>query len=466
MVTYKEFYAQNRERFIKELSDFISIPSVSTDPERRADMERTAKWCIDKLQSIGLEDVKVIKPSAKEYEDGYGAVVGQKIFDEKLPTLMVYGHYDVQPPDPLDQWLTDPFTPTIVNDVLFARGATDNKGQLFTNIIGLEYYIKHVENKRFNVKVFIEGEEEISGPTTEVILQSHEFDNEIKADFLYVSDGPWNSADMPSIEYSLRGIIYYDLHIKVSEMDMHSGLYGNAVLNPGNLAAYFVYKMKDIKKNRIRVPNFYKSVRKPGEEEIQMLREVSPSWDEIKSATTATAVTPYRRKGEEFSTLALTGLRPSFDVHGIHLGFTEPGGQKTIIPREALVKFSLRLVADQTVKESQALVRKYVEKIMPKGVVWELREMGTSEPFLTDPNHPEIKKAQAALEKGFGKRAVLTPSGGSIGITNTFKHEYGMTALLVNYGLPDDRLHAPNEKYNLSQLEGGFYSFVEYLMNK
>lgn len=464
-MTYQEFYAQNKERFLEELKQFLRFKSISTDDAYKQDIKKTYEWVIQKLTAIGIEDAKPIWPHNKTLEQGNPVVVGHKIFDASLPTLLVYGHYDVQPAEEGALWNSDPFEPVIKDGQIYARGTTDNKGQIFTNIIGLEYYLNHApqENRKWNIKVFIEGEEEISGQTTEEIIESNDFDNEIKSDYAYISDGPWNDSQTPSIEYSLRGLAYYDLHITTADHDVHSGLYGNAILNPINLAGYIIYKLKDIRKNKVRVPNFYKSVRKQSQEELKELNSASPSWEQIKEETTAKVTTTYLRKDSEWTALSLTGLRPSFDVHGIQAGYTEWGKHKTIIPSKASIKFSFRLVPYQTPEVVTEQVKKYLSKIIPKGVEWELVSLGNSMPYLTDPNDKQIIALKAAYETGFGKKPVLTTSGGSIGLVNVLKQTYGITTLLANYGLPNDNLHAPNEKYSLENLEKGFYTFVEFL---
>ncbi|WKZ30550.1 MAG: M20/M25/M40 family metallo-hydrolase [Candidatus Dojkabacteria bacterium] len=463
-MTPKEYFEQHKDRFYSELADFVRIKSISTDEQFKPEIRNAVEWLKTKLAEMGLDDVKEILP--EDRPNGYPVVVGHKEFDPSLKTLLVYGHYDVQPPEPLEQWTSDPFEPEIRDGAMYGRGTTDNKGQLLTNLAGLEYYLKHGEEgkRRFNIKVFFEGEEEISGATTEVIVASKKFDKEVAADYVYISDGPWATFDAPSIEYASRGLAYFDLHIKNSDSDMHSGIYGNAVMNPANVASYIVYKLKDIKKNRVRVPGFYKTVRKPGEEEIDALNSVSPSWEQIRHETTARTVSPYIRKGKSFSALAVTGLRPSFDVHGMESGFTQWGGAKTIIPSKASVKFSFRLVPYQEPDHIAELVRKYIAKIMPKGIEWDLQFLNHAKPYITDPNDPEIKRLSVAFEKGFGKKSVLTATGGTIGIVNTFKEAYGATTLLANLGFPDDRLHAPNEKYNLSQFEGGYYTFLAFAL--
>lgn len=458
----QEYYKQNKARFVEELSDFLRIRSISTDVSFKPEMKKATEWLKKKLTSMGMDNIKELLPSGEEFKNGNPVIYAEKIFSKDLPTLLVYGHYDVQPADPVEQWSSDPFEPVVKEDAIFARGATDNKGQVYTNIAAVEYYISHVENKRFNIKFFIEGEEEIGSEVTNRVIESHEFNEELKADYAYISDGPWMKHDTPTIEYSLRGLVYFDLHLKVADFDMHSGIYGNAVLNPANLAAYIVYKLKDIKKNRIRIPGFYKAVRKPAEEEIEQLNKVSPTWEQIMNETTARAVTKYMRKGMEFTFLTLTGLRPSFDVHGIESGYREWGNSKTIIPGSASLKFSFRLVPFQDPEVIKKQVEKYLTKIIPKGVEWELVDLHSAKPYLTDPNNPEFKKLVEAFDEGFGKKTVFAAMGGSIGLVTTLQEEYGIVSLLANYGFPDDRLHAPNEKFNLSQMEGGFASFINF----
>jgi|GEM_PF-397928 len=457
------FIDQNRDRFIKELSDILRISSISTDEKYKSSITQAAEWVKAKAEAIGFTKVQLLLPEKRK--EGNPIVIGEYITDTKLPILTIYGHYDVQPVDPESEWTNKPFEPEIRDGFIYARGATDNKGQFYTNLAAAEYYIKYVKEKRFNIKLFIEGEEETSGETADAAVEDPANKELLKTDYLYISDGPWVNRETPSIEYSLRGLIYFDLHLRTSSRDMHSGLYGNVVMNPGNLAAYIIYKMKDIRKNTIRVPQFYKAVRKPSREEFTQLNKVSTTWEAIKEESGSKAVTKYLRKNEEFSPLTLTGLRPSFDVHGIETGYREWGKSKTVIASTASIKFSLRLVAYQDTTKSAELVRKYIMKIMPKGVEWDLQLLSSSKPYLTEPNDPEMKKLLKAFEIGFGKKAYMTTSGGSIGVVNTFKESLGTIALFGNYGFPEDGMHAPNECFAISQIEGGIKTFVAFLEN-
>lgn len=454
----REFFSTHKQRFIKEISELVAIPSISTQPEHQSDIIRAATWVEMKLAALGCDRVKQLSKG-----NGNPVVFGEKIFDPSLPTLLLYGHYDVQPADPLAAWSSDPFLPVVRDGALYGRGTTDNKAQFMTNIAALEYYFAEQKEKTWNIKIVIEGEEEIGGPTIDAMIEDPDFTEYFSANYAYISDGPWVSRDMPSIEYSLRGLVYFDLELRTSQSDMHSGLYGNAVLNPANLAGYVIYKLKDILANRIRVPNIYKSMRRLSQEEITQINEGSMTWEDVKNNSGALVTTPYRRRGESFSPAILTGTRPSLDVHGISSGFTEKGQMKTIIPASALVKFSIRLVPQMTPHETTVLVEKYLKKIMPKGVEYTLTVLNSSKPYITSPQDSRIEQLCLEYEKAFGKRPHLTPSGGSIGLVTTLADRFGMVSLLASYGLPDDRLHGPDEKYDLSQLEGGYLTLTGFL---
>ncbi len=463
---FKEFYEANKERFLQELKEFLSIPSISTDPAHKKDINAAVDWLKNKLETLGFETKTLLPTKPSLGKNANPVLYAEYTVDKNKPTIMIYGHYDVQPPEPLDEWKTPPFAPDIRDGKIYARGANDNKGQLYANIIAAEYYIKEVKEKQYNIKFFIEGEEEIGGPTTNEIIEDSQFKDILAVDTLWIADGPWIAHNKPSVVYALRGIAYFDLYLENLPQDIHSGIYGNVVLNPANLAGYVIFKLKDILRNRIRIPKIYKSVRKPSKEEIKLVEAASPTYDEIKQEVNAGVVTPYRRKGTTFPPLVLTGLKPSLDVHGIYSGFTKPGQLKTIIPANAWVKFSIRLVPHLTVEKTEELVRSYLQQIIPKGVTWKLTRLFSGDPFYMDPARPELKKLLEVVKEAFGKDPVLVPEGGSIGLVTTFARKYNPAILMPNYGLPDDGLHSPNEKFNLSQLEGGAKTLVLYLTKK
>lgn len=457
-MTDSEFFQQYKQQIIDDLFALIRIPSISTRPESRADIQKAADWMSEKLKHIGLENVQQTL-----IDEGHPIVTGQKIFDEKLPTLLVYGHYDVQPAEPLDAWKSEPFAPEIRDGAIFGRGATDDKGQLITNLAAIAYYLLQQETKTWNIKVAIEGEEEIGSPSIQKMIATPAYKELFTADYAYISDGPWDKMTEPSVEFSLRGLCYFDLELKTATADAHSGLFGNTIMNAGNLAGYVVYKLKDILRNKVRVPNIYKQMRKLSDDEIAEISKESMTWEEVQAMSGALVTTPYHRRKESFAPAILTGTRPSLDVHGIQVGFTEPGRMKTVIPSTALVKFSIRLVPFMDPEKTVQLVEKYIAKIVPKGTEYKLTCISKDKAYLVDPKDPKIMALKKAYEVGFGKVPHLAPSGGSIGLVVTLDETYGVKSLLASYGLPDDRLHGPNEKYNLSQLEGGFKTLVAFL---
>ncbi len=453
-----QFFEKNKQRLLEEIVELLKIPSISTRDENKKDIAAAANWVEKKLQQMGMDNVTQVTVNG-----GNPVIVAEKIFDNNLPTLLVYGHYDVQPAEPLEEWQSSPFEPEIREGAIYGRGTTDNKAQFLTNFAALEYYLSEQTNKTWNIKVAIEGEEEIGGPSIDAMIVDPHYSEHFKADYAYISDGPWVKNDVPSIEFSLRGLVYFDLTLRTSRSDMHSGLFGNSVMNPANLAGYVIYKLKDVLANRIKVANIYKQVRKLSEEEIESINTGSMSWADVKEHSGAFVITPTRKDGKLMTPAVLTGTKPSLDVHGISTGFTEVGRMKTVIPATAFVKFSIRLVPFMNPDEVVALVEKYVKKIMPKNVEYELVCLSKGKPYLTDPNDERVRHLIASYETAFGKSPVLAPSGGSIGLVTTLAEAHGVKSLLASYGLPDDRLHGPNEKYNLSQFEGGFRTLVEFL---
>ena len=456
---FSEFWEKESDRLIKELSEFLRIKSISTDPTYAAEMQKAQKWLITKLESLGFKTKQLLPPNPSKGKHANPVIWAEYTTDPKAETIMIYGHYDVQPADPEEKWKTPPFEPTIKDGKIYARGANDNKGQIFANIIAAEYYIKYAKKKKFNLKFFIEGEEETTGLTTDEAILSRRFDEELKTTYFWISDGPWIAKDKPTIVYALRGLVYYDLKIQTSKKDLHSGSYGNAVMNPGNLAGYIIFKLKDILRNRIRIPKLYKKVRRPSKYELDLVSKASPTWDEILAESEAYVATRYK----DFPPLSLTGLMPSLDVHGINTGYTQPGGIKTVIPHEATIKFSIRLVPYLSPDEVTTLLEKYLGQIIPKGVKWELIKLGTAEPFIMDPKDPAVEKLLKVMSEAFGKPAVLVPEGGSIGLVNTMAKTYNPKILMPNYGLPDDGLHAPNEKFDIKQLRDGAKCLVGFL---
>jgi len=461
-MTFSEFYEQNKARFLDEFKEFLRIRSISADSKCEPEIKKAQKWLKAKLEKMGFVNIKLLQQESKE---GNEVLVAQRIFNKEGKTILVYGHYDVQPVEPLDEWRTDPFEPEINNGRIYGRGANDNKGQIMANLIALEYYIAQVKSHKYNIKIFFEGEEETGGATTEAILKEHRYDEFINSDYAYIADTTWISEDKPTVIYALRGILYYDLILQNAAFDSHSGTYGNLIMNPANLIGRIIFKLKDVLRNRVRIPKFYKDVRRSSNAEIEQINAVSSTWQEIRDEVNAECTTPYLRKGETFSPLSLRGLRPSLDIHGIASGYSEIGGIKTIIPAKATAKFSVRLVANQKCKEIDKLIRKYISKLIPKGIKYELNLLASAEPYIMEPNEPILQEFVESYNTVCGENTVLVPEGGSIGLVNTLADEYNIRTIITGYGLPDDKLHSPNEKFDLRQLEVGanvLYKFLTY----
>lgn len=439
-----------RNQAIEELFELLRIPSISTLPEHKEDILRAADFIEAALRRAGMTRTGLIE------RGGHPMVFGEWLGAPGKPTLLLYGHYDVQPPDPLDEWLTPPFEPTVRGGDVFARGASDDKGQTWILVKAVEYLMKRDGRLPVNVKFLIEGEEESGGETIERLLR--ERPPELSADAAVVCDSEMFAAGLPTICTGLRGIVYGELHVQGARQDLHSGVYGGAAPNPLMAIAEILTALKD-RDGHILIPGFYDSVTKPSPEEYEAW--ASLPFDEqayLDREVGSTCLT-----GEPgFTVFERTWARPTMEVHGIRGGFVGEGA-KTVIPARAVAKVSFRLVADQDPARVLRQAQQAVEAATPAGVTAQFQLLHGAGPSLVDPANPFIREAALAMEEVFGRKTVYMRSGGSIPIVGLFQDELRIPSVLMGFGLPDDNLHSPNEKFHLPNFALGLDSVIRYL---
>jgi len=435
------------------------------------DVRRAAQFCAEELTRIGLENVRLIETSTDETmvaaeagparvqpgRIGHPLVYAEWMHAPDKPTVLCYGHYDVQPPDPLDEWLSPPFEPTERNGNLYARGAVDDKGQMWMHVKALESLMAAGSGTLpVNVRVILEGEEEVGGEGIAAFVREH--GDQLKADVALVSDTEMFAADLPTLCVGLRGMIYTEIEVRGARTDLHSGMYGGAAPNPFVALAQVIAKLKD-ENGTILIPGFYDKVARPTQAELHAWTALPFDEEEYREAEVGSVALT----GEAgFSVLERTWARPTLDVHGMPGGFTGAGA-KTVIPAKALAKVSLRLVPDMTPAESFELYRSYVESITPRGCTMEVRLIHAGDPIVVSTDNRFVRAATEAMRTVFGKETVFVRGGGSIPIVGDFVRELGIPTVMMGFGLPDDNLHAPNEKFNLSNFHRGIESIVRWL---
>jgi len=434
-----EYIEKNRERFKKELFDLLRIPSVSSDPQKKGDVDRCAKVVLERLKAAGLR--ADLFPTA-----GHPIVYGERVHGGR-PTVLIYRHYDVQPPAPLHLWRHGAFEPTMEGDSVIARGACDDKGQFMALLAGVEAALQTGGGRGVDLKVLIEGEEEVgSGHLAPFIKKERE---RLRAEYVVIADTSQFRKGVPAITYGLKGLVYLELIVRGPKKDLHSGSYGGAVMNPANALTRMIAACQG-PFGKAAIPGFYDSVRplEPWEREefARLPFDEKEFQDEVGSP---------RLVGEEgFTTLERKWARPTFDVNGLVSGHTGEGS-KTVLPSEARAKFSMRLVPDQKPEEIERLVRAYLKEITPPGVTIEILSHHGASPVLVSREGPAVRAAERAMEVGFGKRPVFMREGGSIPIVTTFKQQLGVDTLLLGWGLDDDNTHSPNEKFSLADFHRG-----------
>jgi len=440
---------QNYPRFLDELKALLRIPSVSTLPEHAGDCHFAAEVLAADLSKIGMENVRLIET------DGHPLVYADWLHAAGKPTVLVYGHYDVQPPDPLDEWLSPPFEPTERNGNLYARGAVDDKGQVIMQLKALESLLAG-GSLPINVRVLLEGEEEVGGEGIGKYVATKP--PELKADFALVSDTELFAPGLPTLCVGLRGMIYTELEVRGAKTDLHSGMYGGAAPNPFFALAQILAGLKD-ENGHILIPGFYDDIIPPSPEELAAWQSLPFDEEQYRIHEVGSK----QLVGEAgYSVLERTWARPTLDVHGIPGGFTGAGA-KTVIPAKALAKVSMRLVPGMTPAKSFELYKKYVAKLAPAGVDVEVRLIHSGDPCLIPVDNPYIQAATRALHEVWGKDTVFIRSGGSIPIVGDFARNLGLPSVMMGFGLPDDNIHAPNEKFNLKNFALGIESLVRFL---
>ncbi len=444
------FARQNYPRFLDELKALLRIPSISTLPEHKGDCRHAAEVLAAELKRIGFEHARLIETA------GHPLVYADWLHASGKSTVLVYGHYDVQPPDPLDEWLTPPFEPVERNGNIYARGAVDDKGQVWAQVKALESLLAVNGSLPINVRMIYEGEEEVGGEGIAGFVASKPA--ELKADFALVSDTELFAPGLPTLCVGLRGMIYTELEVRGAKTDLHSGMYGGAAPNPFVSLAQILAKLKD-ENGHILIPGFYDDIIPPSAEELAAWRSLPFDEEEyrLKEVGSRTLV------GESgYSVLERTWARPTVEVHGIVGGFIGAGA-KTVIPAKAVAKVSMRLVPGMTTAKAFAQYKSYVEKIAPAGVDVEVRLIHSGEPCLIPVDNPYVRSATKALHEVWGKDTVFIRSGGSIPIVGDFDRHLGLPSVMMGFGLPDDNLHAPNEKFHLKNFELGIESLIRFL---
>jgi len=450
---------EHGERFIEELKDLLRIPSISTDPERAGDVRRAAEFVADGLRSAGLEHVHLIETeSAVPRASGHAHPL---VYADWLhagadkPTILCYGHYDVQPPDPLDEWKSPPFEPTERDGNIYARGAVDDKGQMWMHVKALESLLKGTGSLPVNIRVIVEGEEEVGGEGIAAFVGHH--GGLLKADAALVSDTEMFAPDLPTLCVGLRGMIYTELEVRGAMTDLHSGMYGGAAPNPFVALAQMIAQMKR-GDGHIAIPGFYDGIESPSKAELTAWRSLP--FDEEHYRKTEVGSTAL--DGElAFSVLERTWSRPTMDVHGVVGGFTGAGA-KTVIPAKATAKVSFRLVPGMKPEATFAKYKAFVEAITPRGIQAEVRLIHSGEPIVISTDNSYIHAAAEAMDEVWGKKTVYVRGGGSIPIVGDFVRELGIPAVLMGFGLPDDNLHAPNEKFHIANFHKGIESIVRF----
>ena len=432
---------------LNELFDLIRIPSVSTDSNHKNDILKAAEFLKNKLKSVGATNAEVI-PTA-----GHPIVYAEKIIDASLPTILVYGHYDVQPPDPLDLWTSPPFEPVIRNEKIYARGACDDKGQVMMQVNAFEALAGN-NSLPCNVKFMIEGEEEIGSDHLEEFVVKNK--KKLDADLVMISDTDIFSNDNPSITVSLRGLAYFEIELTGPNRDLHSGTYGGAVGNPVNILCKMIGSLKD-ENNRITIPGFYDRVLEYSEEDREEINKAPLEINAYKKDLDITEV-----DGEKgYTTVERTGIRPSLDVNGIWGGYTGEGA-KTVLPSKAYAKVSMRLVPNQDSREIGELFTKHIQSIAPKSVKVKITNLHGGEPALTPTDSVAYKAASEAIREAWGKYPVPMMEGGSIPIVALFKKELGIDSLLLGFGLAEDAIHSPDESFGLFNFFKGTETIMRF----
>lgn len=442
MQAWKDYQEKNKERFLDELLELLRIPSVSADSSRKEDMRKCAQKVQERLLQAGAATAKVYDT------DGHPVVYAEKIIDPSKPTVLVYGHYDVQPPDPLELWHSGPFEPVIKDGRIYARGSADDKGQFYMHVKALEILTKTntLEN---NIKFLIEGEEEVGSPNLGKFVAAHK--ELLKCDVILISDSAMISMENPSIDIGVRGLAYIQVEVTGANRDLHSGVYGGAVANPITILAKMIASCHD-ENNHITIPHFYDDVVEATTEERKLMAAAPYSEAEYKNDLGVKEL--WGEKG--YTTNERTGIRPTLELNGIWGGYTGEGA-KTVLPSKAYAKISARLVPNQSSEKITEMLLQYFRKIAPAGVTVNAFELHGGEPYMTPIDSKAYKAAARSIETTFGKKPIPVRGGGSIPICSILEKELDVKIVFMGFGLDSDNLHSPNEKYDLVN----FYKGIE-----
>ena len=450
MTQTQQYIDANRDRFLAELLDFLRIPSISADPAYAGSVRQTAEWVADNLRKAGADHVHL------EETAGFPIVYGEKMVDPSAPTVLVYGHYDVQPADPLELWDNPPFEPVIKDGLIFARGACDDKGQVFMHVKAFEAMLASGE-LACNVKFMIEGEEEVGSDNLGLFVASNK--DLLKADVILISDTAIIANDIPSIDVGLRGLSYLEVAVQGPNRDLHSGVYGGAVANPINILCQMIASMHD-EYNHITIPGFYDGVLELSASDRAAMAQTPFDLDAYQKDLGIQSV--HGEKG--YSTIERASIRPTLDVNGIWGGYTGEGA-KTVLPSMAYAKISMRLVPNQRSEEITRLFTEHFLSIAPKGVKVTVKAHHGGEAYLMPTDSIAYQAASDALAKTFGKEPVPTRGGGSIPIVALFEKELGVKSILMGFGLDSDAIHSPNEHYGLFNFYKGIETIPHFFAN-
>jgi acetylornithine deacetylase/succinyl-diaminopimelate desuccinylase-like protein len=443
----KEFIQSNQQRFLDELFELLRIPSVSADSRHKEDVRMAAEYVVKKLKEAGADTVELCETA------GHPIVFGEKILNPSFPTVLVYGHYDVQPPDPLNLWNSPPFEPVIKDGNIYARGSCDDKGQFYMHIKAFEAMMK-LGKLNCNIKFMIEGEEEVGSDNLGTFVKENK--QKLKADVILISDTSLISLDTPSITVGLRGLSYMEVEVTGPNRDLHSGVYGGAVANPANVLSKMIASLHD-ETGRITIPGFYDKVAELSAAERTALNKAPFNLNDYKKELDINDV-----QGEEgYTTLERTGIRPTLDVNGIWGGYTGEGA-KTVLPSKAFAKISMRLVPNQNNHEITELFTKHFELLAPKSVKVKVTALHGGEPAVTPTDSRAFEAASKAFKQIWGKEPVPTRDGGSIPIVSLFKNELGLDTVLMGFGLDSDAIHSPNERFGIKNFLIGIETIIAF----
>jgi acetylornithine deacetylase/succinyl-diaminopimelate desuccinylase-like protein len=445
-----QYARKNKENFLEAFKEILAIPSVSTDPAHAADIRHAAEWIATQLHDLGMNNVQVF-PTSK-----HPIVYGERLGVANAPTILVYGHYDVQPADPINLWKTGPFDPVVRGDEIFARGASDMKGQDMVMLKAVESLVK-TGGLPVNIKWLFEGEEEIGSPSLPAFIEEHK--DFLASDFAVNPDSGMIGKEYPTLTYALRGLAYFELRIYGPVQDLHSGIYGGVIHNPANALAELIAGMHDAQ-GRVTLPGFYKRVQKVNKEDRDEMARLPIDDRHFLEITGAPEL--YGEAG--FTANERTGARPTLDVNGMLSGFTGEGS-KTVIPAWAMAKISMRLVPDQDPKEVHQQFIQYLEEHAPRDIRWELTVMAGSSASISDRNNIGVRAMGDALEKVWGTRPYFRREGGSIPVVKDMQDLLGIESVVSGFGLPDDNVHAPNEKMHLPTWYRGIEAVIHFFSN-